>query len=266
MAVGVVTDRGCLRGCAVPGEHYASCPSFGPNGDGSCSGCVLVPARDGVLVCEGCWKRARWLLSNVGDMWGRVRSLADPLKAVVAEPVRSGRVLVEAPAPVGADLLDAVVVLRLASGVWAGWGEDVDAMLNDREMVGWVSAVVMDRHPVVDGVRSGWSVQDAVDQWGVERRDPSRFRFPVEDEVLSVQPVTEWYDRLLAARDAAKRAGVSERALRRWVEREVLVPAARSRDARGVVTKWFRASEVDAAAAVVRERAEASRFGGGVDE
>lgn len=102
-----MSDRPCIRGCTLPGVHFATCPDYA-NPAGECRGCAPVEARDGVLLCTRCYDRLRRRLEVAPDLVAHLRSTADPLKAAVYDRVRvQGTTSTEAPAPVAADLLDA---------------------------------------------------------------------------------------------------------------------------------------------------------------
>lgn len=252
----------CMRGCMIRGEHFASCPSYGAI-DSACRGCVPRATAPGVLVCDACKRRAKWLARELPVLLDRLRGLRDdPLHATVFDRVRVAARRGDSSAPVAADLLDALDALERVQASWFRWSLSLDELLSDRESVLWVSEAILDRHPSEDGIREAWSVQDAVDKWGERRAEDSAADERPEDGVLSTAPIPEWDDPLLAAKEAAERAGVSDRALRRWVVSGVLEPVAQTRDARGKLTRWFRGAAVDAAKAEMAERAARSRFGG----
>lgn len=98
-----------------PGEHYAACRFSGPDyvGPFPCDGCAPRECRDGSLVCDRCFGRMRALLADGPDLIGRVRSLADPMKATPTDKAPGGRSsATEPPAPIDADLIDALAVLE----------------------------------------------------------------------------------------------------------------------------------------------------------
>ncbi|MCC2031817.1 hypothetical protein [Microbacterium allomyrinae] len=181
-----------------------------------------------------------------------------------------------ASAPIADDLADALHAVEQVMDVWLAYGRDLDWIATHERAATWIAEHVLDWHVEVDGIRGGWSVLDAMRQWGVERRDRhadplteatqrtsadrtlSRFSDRESDEhVIARAPVTEWYDPLLPLTDAAERAEVSQRQFRRWVQADVLKPATTSRDSRGTVTRWFYASTVDAAAETMKARRHA---------
>jgi len=189
----------------------------------------------------------RGLLGDSTDLLARLESLADPRKATPTDHLRLGGTQVEAPAPVGADLLDALISVRAVVRTWEAWGRDLAAISNDLEAVSWMGEFVLTRHAQVDGVRPEWSLQDAVDQWGVERRDPAAVPFQVvEDDTGDRTVVThpEWRDPLLAREQVVVAAGVSDSTLRRWEKKELVSRVATTRGPRGTRTAWFRLSEV----------------------
>ncbi|MDD7963323.1 hypothetical protein [Microbacterium thalli] len=293
-----MSDRGCELGCKVPAEHWAACPWYGIEESEIpavaevsplpvCSGCVPVPARDGVMICDRCYRRLRGHIDNAADLVGRLRSLADPRKAMVYDAMRSSPGKgAEAPAPTPADLIDASEdVMRslrswavfvdprsgIVGGMPAGAGSlaaydyarscanvilgDFDRIANHADDVQQLAEAVLVRHPVdEDGVRPFWSIVDAVSRYRLERPDAAHIVDTDADEALEVSAVAEWRDRLITKDEAAraKYAG-SERTLKRWREREGLVPRAITQGPMGRVT-WFRESEVLATRDRVRSR------------
>jgi hypothetical protein len=86
-------------------------------------------ARDGVLLCEGCYRRIRRLLGESADLIAHLRSLADPLKAAVYDRVMVSSSRPDIPAPVPADLIDASDdLMRMLQG----WAAVVDPSLTGR--------------------------------------------------------------------------------------------------------------------------------------
>lgn len=240
-----MTDRVCARGCTQRGIHFAACAGQFDEPP-TCTGCAPRECRDGSLVCDTCFGRARRLLDDLPDLIARLRSLADPSKATPTDqPPRGRGQQSEAPAPVGSDLLDAIIACELVWSHWVAWGEDLQVMSNRVDAMhvfGWL----LDRHKPVDGIRPWWSVQDAVDQWGVERRPGKHERpwspDPNSEEVAS-WPVREWgRDQLVSRRDAWRLAE-SERTFQRWVQQELIEPAAQITVA-GVRTVLYRTSDV----------------------
>lgn len=260
------SDAGCVRGCVDPGEHFAACPSYGVEG-GECSGCVPAPTHRGTVVCADCYRRVRGILRNTPDLIGRLRSLASQGKAVAYSPVKVPAASATAPDQIGAELLDAILAIEGNLRAWSLHFDPrslrgLDEVLTDPDQVPALWDAIVDLHVEDEDGGQHWSVADAMARWGVERRDRDRHVYPVDaaggdDRVIARLPVREWYDELLVSKDAARRARVSESQLRRWVQAGVLEPAARLRDGRGVVTRWFHASAVDAAAEVMRARRHA---------
>lgn len=127
-----MSERGCELGCTVPDLHYASCAWWGveeglvpavaelPNAPEVCKGCAPAPTRDGVMICDRCYRRMRGHIDNAADLVGRLRSLADPRKAMVYDAMRysSGKGA-EAPAPTPADLIDASEDVMRSLRSWA---------------------------------------------------------------------------------------------------------------------------------------------------
>lgn len=254
-----MSDRVCIRGCVQRGVHYATCDWFGvvedpaspaPAGSLRCRGCAPKPARDHALICDTCFYRLRTLVRDADDLMGRLRSLADPMKAIPTDRAPGGRAaLVEAPAPVNADLLDA---LNDLGHTLHDWGRHTDYRLeqclpdlvNDVESVRVLGVGFLDRHPLVDGIREFWSVQDAVDKWGVERRTKGEPGWePDPDPTLVAIARPEWSNPLITKRQAERIAG-SERTLRRWVNRELLTHEGTVVIA-GVVTRMYRRADVE---------------------
>lgn len=243
-----MSDRVCLRGCTQRDVHYATCNAHGPTyaGEFPCTGCAPRGCRDGSLICDKCFGRLRALLDDAPDLLARLQSLADPRKATPTDQPHYGSSSVEPVAPVGADILDAVaVVAGVVASVDAG---DLRKLSNDLAMVEWLSAVVLDRHPDADGLRSAWSVQDAVDRWGVERRDRNQVAWVAEtDGELASFSVAEWgADKLVSQRDAAVLVGVEPRQIRRWEKQKVLARAHTIPGPRGSRKAMYRLSDVQA--------------------
>lgn len=244
-----MSDRVCVRGCVQRDVHYATCDQDG------CKGCAPRECRDGSLICDRCFGRARALLSDASDLLARLRSIGDPSKATPTDQVRVRGGSTELPAPIGADLLDAIRTVEAAAHAWRYWLADLAAASNDLESVQWLSDYVLDRHHDVDGIRLGWSVQDAVDRWGVERRDKNPLT--VEDELerdVVVTPVPEW-PRPLMTRDEAVDFAGSVRTLQRWVKDGTVTPVRP--EVAGVALVFYRPAELDAA----RDAARASQGG-----
>lgn len=234
-----MSERVCVRGCVRPDVHYASCRLHGSDYTGMfpCRGCAPRECRDGSLVCDACFGRARALLDDAPDILGRLRALGDPAKSGWNwdREVIGGSAPVVAPAPIGDDLLDAIHGVQNALVYFAA---GMEALSNDREAMGWLGPLVLDRHsPDAEGVRERWSVLDARDRWGVESRH--KHVFPLEslddDGVLDRVPVTGWWDPLRTVAEAAQLRGVSERSTRKWVEKGLVPVAVRHPGARGSV-------------------------------
>lgn len=260
-----MADRVCIRGCLQRGVHYASCPDYGmqeafeqalaagvPNVSYTprCTGCAERPARDHALICDGCFYRLRTLVRDSDDLFGRLKSLADPMKATPTDKAPGGRAQqVEPPAPVDADLLDALNDIGHTLHDWDRHTdyqleESLPDLVNDAEHVRVLGIGFLDRHPLVDGIREFWSVQDAVDKWGVERRTkgPNLWEPEAANEETDASARAEWDDPLLNRDDAAKIAG-SLRTLQRWVRSELLAPEGEIFTG-GVRTRLFRRSDV----------------------
>ncbi len=256
-----MSDRYCIRGCVRRDEHYAACARYGGDYTGAfpCTGCAPAECRDGSLICDRCFGRMRALLADGPDLIGRVRSLADPMKATPTDKAPGGRSSAsEPPAPIDADLVDALAVLNRLEPWWYVTLSDYS---NDREVMTWLGEVVLDRHPEVEGLRDGWSVADAMAKWGAERRTDV-FVYPDDegDDEPEAAPVREWYDPLLTLQQAAKRAKVTQRQVQRWVQKDVVTVVAQHRGPRGSVMKYVYASAVDVAAEAMRANQASTQF------
>lgn len=243
-----MADRVCVRGCTRKGVHYATCGRSGAEWEGiagACKGCAPRECREGSLICDGCFGRMRRLLDDAGDLLGRLRSIADPEKAIPTDQPHYGVASVEPVAPVGADLLDAIAVVEFVVASVAP--DDLPAVANDLDEVLRWSALVLDRHADVDGLRVAWSVQDAVDRWGVERRDRSGVVWqPETDGVIASFDVHEHGDPLVSLQDAAVLVGESRFTVARWERKGLLKRAATIPGPRGSRKAMFRLSEVRA--------------------
>ena len=121
-----MAERFCVRGCTVKGEHWAACPDYGRE-DGACRGCVQVEAREGVLLCERCYRALRRHLEDAADLVGHLRSIADPTKATPYDRIRVDSSRPDMPAPVAADLIDAsddIVRTMRAWALYVQFGEE----------------------------------------------------------------------------------------------------------------------------------------------
>ena len=250
-------DRICINGCVQRGVHWANCPDYGrEEGDRTCAGCVPRECRDGSLICDRCFGRIRHLLSEVPDLLGRLRSLADPLKATPTDNLRTGGAPVFGPRePNPVDLLDAITAVETVYGFYVSWGSDLAKHANDVEDITYLWEMVAARHLPKDGVRLAWSVQDAIDQWGVERRttNDQPWQEPEEDTEELVGRFNDWAgrDQLMSRIDAAKAVEISESTMRRMERAGLLVPW-RVKDG-NVNRVRFVLSEVEAALKAYRE-------------
>jgi hypothetical protein len=182
----------------------------------------------------------RGLLSDARDLLGRLRAIADPSKATPLDQVRVAASSVEPAAPVSADLLDAIGAVEQAVE-WAY--VDLAEHTNDLDTVTYLSALILNRHPEVDGLRHAWSLQDAVDRWGVERADRNPQPWEDDDERLEiVEPVAEWLNPIVGRDDAEGLAG-SASTLRRWIKDGDVTPVGEVYIA-GVRTRLFRRAEL----------------------
>lgn len=193
-----MSERYCIRGCVVRGEHYAACGHSGPDYTGMfpCRGCVMVEARDSVLLCERCYRSLRRHLEDAAGLVGHLRSIADPTKAAVFDRIRVQSSAIEIPAPVAADLIDASNDITTTLNMWANHaaGEDrpgaglpagamadaahdvvqlavdvildeLDRLANDSHQVYSLCEGVMVVHKDAPDV---WTVADAAVRWPLE--------------------------------------------------------------------------------------------------
>lgn len=263
-----MSDRFCIRGCTR--QHWATCENTAPaelavkaaaDAAGEkyrapCRGCAPSVCREGSLICDACFGRARHLLDDAFDILAQIRSQGDPLKS----GWNWDRVVIagsspEPPAPIGEDVIDATVAVRTAVAYFAA---GLSELSNDLVAMEWLGPLVLDRHPAdEEGVRERWSIQDAADRWGAERKSAHAFVYPDDEEPEAApvsMPVREWYDPLLTVKQAAKRVGVTEQAVRLWVSKGLLVPATKARGPRGSVLSYFYASKVDAVDTSLEEK------------
>lgn len=300
-----MSDRVCVLGCMVPSVHFATCGDFGlaeaaerakaAGAEGVvyvplCSGCVPASARDGVMICDRCYRRMRGHVDNAADLVGRLRSLGDPSSAMVYEDRSQARGNTVAgpgePSPV--DLIDAAEdVMRtlrqwavyvdprsgVLGGMPAGAGpmaafdyarrcanvilSDFDHLANNQADITQLAEAVLTRHPVDEhGVRGFWSIVDAVSRYRLERPDAKLEWAQEEDrEELAATGIPEWGIRLVTRKDAIRIVG-SAWTLARWMKEEGLEPRAITYGPMGRVT-WFRESDLIA----IRDRMR-TRVGG----
>jgi len=292
--VPLTSERECVRGCKTRGAHYGACPWYGvddasiaerlalPGAPRECTGCAGAPTAAESAVCDRCARGFRRMLVDGPDLLGRLRSLADPRSALVYEDAaqRGGSTSTEAPAPVPADLLDAIVALERLFLVTssdaaeafeqARYGANVilhdldTGLLNDHAWVLALAGQVLDRHePDGDGVRDAWSVADAHARWGVVRRErptlvvasPSPALRPVpEYDEDTASPVTEWGAESLIVRDQAAQLAGSLRTLQRWEKAGEIAPEGAIWTA-GKRTTIYRRATVIAVREQMKERA-----------
>ncbi len=161
--------------------------------------------------------------------------------------------------PAGARSLAAYDHARSCANVILG---DLDRIANNADDVQRLAEAALVQHPVdEDGICPFWSIVDAVSRYRLAWPDAAHVVDADADEQIEVAAVAEWRDRLITKDEAAraKYAG-SERTLKRWREREGLVPARDHSGADGRVTR-FRELEVleireDVRARVGRPRKE----------
>ncbi|MEW1705972.1 helix-turn-helix domain-containing protein [Microbacterium sp. NPDC089190] len=265
-------ERDCVRGCVTfeVGEdgkrqplHYAACTN--PE---TCGGCVPRECREGSLICDQCFGKARALLSDAPDLLGRLRSEADAGKSGwnwdSGPVVRS--TAVHANGPIGDDLLDAITAVEY--GMWF-YAAGIETLANNAAAMSQLGPLLLDIHkPDEDGVREAWSMLDALKRWGLERRGTHRHVFPGKlpnaplgsyakfDEEEQGEPVGEWFDPILSVAQVAERTKVGERDIRRWITKGLITPVARIREGSAVRT-YLRASEADRVAADwIRQKVE----------
>ena len=280
LIAGRVRDEVCVRGCTLRGVHFATCDDYGREPvESTCRGCAPSPVHPGSAICGRCFGRMRSLLRDAPDLVGRLRSLSDPMKAMLIEPVKVFSRPVEAAAPVGPDLLDAADAILANLRDWAHalphpsrlpshsrtagmstedaydlareYAHSIDVHLDsttaDPATALHLAEALLVVHPEVEGERHGWSVADAMARWGAERRERHVFPAAAVDEAdPDEQPVavTEWNNPLITIKQAAELAKVGERAVQKWTKAGDLPVEARSRGPRGSVMLWVRASEV----------------------
>ncbi len=253
-----MSERACIRGCTLRDVHYASCAYSGPEYTGAfpCRGCAPRECRDGSLICDRCFGRMRALLADARDLLGRLRAIADPSKATPLDQVRVASSSVEPAAPVGADLLDAIAAVE-AAVEWAY--VDLSQRTNDLQTMTYLGELLLDRHAPADGVRAMWSVQDAVDHWGVERRDRNAQPWEDDDDrVEIVTPIPEPQENPIISRAEAEGIAGSARTLQRWIKDGAVVPVGTTYIA-GVMTRLFRRAELVGARKEMQDRMNAGR-------
>lgn len=257
-----MTDRACIRECTQYGVHYATCEHSGPTYDGAfpCRGCAPRECRDGSLICDRCFGRMRALLNDTPDLLARLHAIADPTKAKVLDDIRVRSTPTEPVAPVSADLLDAITAIEQVLRIWNDWGRDLATISNNLEAVTWMTAAVLDRHPETDGTRDAWSIQDAIDRWGVERRDrnPRPYDDDTDNREELVEPIPEW-DNPIVGRDDAERIAGSAATLRRWIRNGDITPVGEVYIA-GRRTRLFRTTDLHACKNKMQERTAATRY------
>lgn len=288
----LIREGACVLGCRV---HYAACGDYGkPRREAVCTGCAPAPAHPGSVICTRCFGRMRHLLREAPDLVARIRSLSDPTKAMQIAAVKVSSRPVEAVAPVGPDLLDAADAILCNLRDWAHHvrtgalpfhsrraGMDavtayrlaveysnllvkhLEQLTSNPATVHDLAEAIMVVHEEDEGERNAWSIADALNRWGAERRDrhvhPDVDTEPDREE--SARPVREWYDPTLSVKDAAKRAGVDESSIRRWVASGDLPVAMRARGPRGSIMLVLYASQVDRVAAEMKDRRNVGRAG-----
>lgn len=254
-----MSDRVCVRGCVQPNVHYAACARSGPEWQAksdACTGCAPAKCRDGSMICDRCFGRLRRLIGDIPDLLARLRSIADPSKATPTDQVRTPSTLIEAPAPVGDDLLDAIHAVERAA--WLTELDLLNAQNNEHDILDLWDYLTI-RHAPEDGIRSAWSVQDAIDRWGVERRDPNAKPYEAEADRAEIrEPVTEWGDPIIGREHAEALAG-SPSTLRRWIKSEEITPVGTIWIA-GIRTRLFRRSEVIATRDRMRGQQQAGQY------
>lgn len=260
-----MSDRVCIRGCTKRDLHYASCLRRPPEytGDDVCHGCAPRECREGSLICDRCFGRMRRLLDDAPDLVARLWSLVDPTKATPLDQVRVRVSSSEPVDAVAANPLDARIAVQQVLADWLAWRGDLAALSNDKAAVEWFGPRVLDRHKPVNGIREAWSVQDAVDQWGVERV-PAKGEKPWEpDEEREeiVTPVREWGEDSIVGREEAEGLAGSPSTLRRWVKNGDVQVVGEIYIA-GIRTRLFRRVELTAC----RERMEARMRSGSADQ
>ncbi|KJQ54664.1 hypothetical protein [Microbacterium sp. SA39] len=109
-------ERPCIRGCTVPGLHYAACESYGRS-DGLCTGCVTAASRDDALVCGRCYGRLHRTLDRAPELVEHVRTLTGNVSAKRYDSEVSHGAAAHTRAPASADMLDAYRDVMATIGV-----------------------------------------------------------------------------------------------------------------------------------------------------
>lgn len=248
-------ERDCVRGCVTfeVGEdgkrqplHYAACTN--PE---TCGGCVPRECREGSLICDQCFGKARALLNDAPDLLGRLRSEADAGKSGwnwdSGPVVRSTKV--HANGPIGDDLLDAITAVEY--GMWF-YAAGIETLANNAAAMSQLGPLLLDIHkPDEDGVREAWSMLDALKRWGLERRDTHRHVFPGRlpnaplgsyakfDEEEQGEPVAEYFEKPVSVKQAAVIAGVGEHEVRKWIRLGLFERKMRWREGRACTTYLY---------------------------
>ncbi|UUE19340.1 hypothetical protein [Microbacterium sp. J1-1] len=179
---------------------------------------------------------------------GRLSSLADPMKATPTDKAPGGRSsAVAPPAPVDADLLDAIIDVSRTLTAWdrfvapVSMEQALEGLVNDLEHVERLGTGYLDRNDPVDGIRPFWSVADAMAKWGAERRTRNETEWVDDVTSEDIRAVPEWGDPLLNRADAEKL--IPARTLRRWVQKDLVAPVGTIYVA-GVRTVLYRRSDL----------------------
>lgn len=204
------------------------------------------------------------MLDDLDDLRGRLGSLADPMKATPTDKQPGGKTSTEPPAPINADLLDAIRDITRTVVAWTGFtghrtiDEAFDDIANDVEDMtrfgeGWLNRTTVDE----DGIRPFWTVADAMAKWGPERRTKGEPDWVDDVSGEEVEAIPEWGDQLLNRVDSDRLAG-SPSTLRRWVQKG-LITAVGTAYVAGRRTTLFRRSELIRVKAAQEEKQQAGR-------
>lgn len=157
-----MSERTCIRGCTVKGEHFAAClDKHGRPAEG-CKGCQPAEARDGSLICTRCYGRCLGALYDAPDLIAAIRARANPMRAQVYDKVMVSGTLSDdlVPDPVRPELIEASDALTRGLQGWARFidpasvparrglraGAEADDTL---DLVGESTSVIIDALPAI---------------------------------------------------------------------------------------------------------------------
>lgn len=181
-----MNGRACLRGCVIPGQHFAACPDYASD-SAACPGCVAVEARDGALICSRCYGRLQRTLERVPELIEHLRTLTGGIRAAQYDITRRQAAAGHTHAPASPDLLDAYrdIMSTIYSGTpsvtatpaearqhaLGGVGyllANFDTIANDADSVAqWWQVIVAHEIPTHPEF---WTVRRALNRWPLEDR------------------------------------------------------------------------------------------------